>query len=231
MDSANMPMRIRATLRAPVVADQWLPLDGVLFYQQTRNDLGGQDLTTPGRSSLAEPKGGPVPGGRLPLAIVHARDWYYKCSWAQWGPHADGVEYWAKRFDNPLADLVDFRGRRGKIDTSAGEYKAYRMPLYYRAALWVEWYCVGNAEKIAPLLYMVTHLGKKSSQGWGRVARWEIEPIGEDWSIWRDGTLMRGIPRYHWPRERGVPLHVGLYGTRPSYWDRRNQMELVLPDG
>jgi CRISPR type IV-associated protein Csf3 len=226
MDYSNL--RIRAYLRSPVVADPWLPLDGVLLAQATRRDLGERAATVPGASALAAPKGEAMRGGRLPLAHVHAKDWYYKCSWAVWGPCADGQDYWSKRFDMTHASLVDFRGRRGKIDTSSGGYKAYRMPVYYRAALWVEWYCVGDAAQLAPLVYMTTHLGKKTSQGWGSVARWEIEPAGADWSIWREGKLMRGIPRYHWPREQGEP-QVGLYGIRPSYWDQRNQMELVLP--
>lgn len=229
MASSNfIPLRVRCWLRAPVVADQWLPLDGILFYQSVRDDLGAQEVTVPGASLLAEAKGGPMRGGRLPLAYVHAKDWYYRCSWAQWGPCVDGQDAWSKRFDQTHADLVDFRGRRGKINTSAGDYKAYRMPVYYRSALWVEWYCVGEPEHIRYLLSTLTHIGKKTAQGWGRVARWEIEPVEEDWSIWQGDRLMRGIPRYHWPRERGEP-QMGVYGLRPSYWDRRNQMELVLP--
>lgn len=226
MDYSNL--RIRAYLRTPVISDEWLPLDGILFYQQTRQALGHQDATIPGASQLEQPKGGPMLGGRLPIAIIHAKDWYYRCSWAQWGPHADGQDYWSKRFDNAHADLVDFHGRRGRVDTSAGEYKAYRMPVYYRSALWVEWYLVGNLPKITPILHMVTHLGKKTAQGWGRVASWEIEPCEKDCSIWREGKLMRGVPFYHLPN--GVSAkRPGNYGIRPSYWDRRNQIELELP--
>jgi len=168
-------------------------------------------------------------GGRLPLQYVHSKDWYYKCSWAVWGPCCDGQDYWSKRFDMTHATLVDFRGKRGRIDTSSSTYKAYRMPVFYRAAQWVEWYCVADINKLSPLVYMTTHLGKKNSQGWGRVIRWEIEQVAEDHSIWRDGKLMRGIPRYHWPREGGEPSIIGLYGIRPPYWDHRNQIELVLP--
>jgi CRISPR type IV-associated protein Csf3 len=227
-DYANL--RVRAYLRAPVVADQWLPLDGVLLYQQTRADRGQQVLTTPGLSSLAEPKGGPLRGGALPLKRVHGKDWYYRCSWAQWGPHADGQDYWNKRFDQGFADLIDFQGRRGRVIIEQSTYKAYHMPVYYRSALWVEWYCVGDMAAVRELLACATHLGKKASQGWGRVARWEIEPVSEDWSIWRDGKLMRGIPPGDIPKDGSpVDLRFGRYGLRPSYWDRRNQMELVLP--
>lgn len=230
MDSPEfVPLHIRATLRAPVVADQWLPVDGILLFQQCRETLGEQTITTPGISNLAQPKGEEMIGGRLPLAYVHAKDWYYRCSWAQWGPYQDGSDYWSKRFDQSHAELVDFRGRRGNIDIGAGAYKAYRMPVYYRSALWVEWYCVGDQERIADLLLTVTHIGKKTSQGWGRVSRWTVEQVDADHSIWSDGRLMRGIPRYHWPRENGEPGKIGVYGVRPSYWDQRNQMELVMP--
>jgi hypothetical protein len=229
MDSNKYePMRVRAWLRAPVVSDEWLPLDGVLLYQHTRADLGERVSTIPGASRLEQPKGGAMIGGRLPIKIVHGRDWYYRCSWAQWGPHIDGQDHWSKRFDMTRADLVDFGGKRGRIDTSSSTYKAYQMPVYYRSALWVEWYCVADVEMLALLVYMTTHLGKKTSQGWGRVLRWEIDPVDKDWSIWRDGRLMRGIPTVDMPRDY-ISTRTGLYGIRPGYWDKRNQVELALP--
>lgn len=229
MASSDMtPLRVRAWLRTPVIADQWLPLDGALLATATRRDLGSQILSLAGESLLARPHGEAMRGGKLPITTVHARDWYYRCSWAQWGPHVDGLDAWSKRFDATLAYMVDFRGRRGRVDTSAGAYKGYRMPVYYRAALWVEWYCVGSEDAVSDIAKMITHLGKKTDQGWGRVMRWDIETIQEDWSIWRDGRLMRGIPIYHWPRRMGTPV-IGIYGIRPSYWDKRNQVELVMP--
>lgn len=227
MDSYEA-LRVRACLRSGVISDRWLPLDGLLFYQAVRRDLGPQELTLPGASMLQQPKGAETIN-RLPLKYVHAKDWYYHCSWARWSHTEEGQDHWNKRFDVGFADLVDFRGRRGRVTIEKNEYKAYHMPLWYNAALWVEWYCVGDRRDIEELLSTVTHIGKKTSQGWGRVSRWEIEPIEDDWSIWQGDKLMRGIPRYHWPKER--PANTSLYGIRPSYWDRRNQVELVMPDG
>lgn len=221
------PLRIRAWLRAPVIADAWLPLDGALLYQHTRQELGAQVSSLPGASLIEQPKGEPLKGGRLPMTIVHAKDWYYRCSWAVWGAHIDGQDHWSKRFDQSYAGLVHFGGRRGKVDTSAGAYRAYHMPVYYRSALWVEWYCVGQRGELEPLIHSITHLGKKVSQGWGRVMRWEIQTIREDWSIMREGRLTRGVPIYHLPE--GCERKMGNYGIRPPYWDWRNQMELVMP--
>jgi len=227
MASNDVPMRVTAYMRSGIVSDEWFPLDGILLSQWVRDDLGVRDVTVPGASLLAEPKGEPMRGGRMPIKVTHNKDWYYHCSWAEWGPYVDGTEYWNKRFDNPLADLIEFDGRRGKIDTSAAMYKAYRMPMYYRSALWVRWYLVGDIEKIRYLLATVTHIGKKISQGWGRVAKWEVDEVAEDWSIWRDGKLMRGIPVYNLPKDVRATRRVS-YGVRPPYWDKRNHMELVV---
>lgn len=214
------PLRVRAYLRTAIVADAYLPLDGVLLYQAHRDQDGPNDYTLPGdytRQGIST----------LPLGIVHPgrRQWYYQCSWAQWSKGStDGIDHWNKRFDQSLAALVDFAGKRGKIIVSEGDMKAYHMPIYYRAALWVEWYCVGDKPAIDYLLRAATHLGKKGSQGWGRVARWEVQPVGDDYSVWYGKRLMRGVPPQDAP---GYPQ--GVYGIRPSYWNRANQMLLALP--
>ena len=49
---AYQPLRIAAHLRAGVVADRWLPLDGLLLYQACRAALGPQDVTTPGGGAV-----------------------------------------------------------------------------------------------------------------------------------------------------------------------------------
>jgi CRISPR type IV-associated protein Csf3 len=104
------------------------------------------------------------------------------------------------------------------------------MPVFYRAALWVEWWCVGDQAMIEYLLSCVTNIGKKAAQGWGRVIRWEIESCEEDFSIWRDGELMRGIPGDDAMADGGV-YDFQHYGIRPSYWKSSNQMMLAMPGG
>ena len=220
---AYQPLRITAYLRTGVVADRWLPLDGILLYQACRAALGPQDFTTPG--------GGAVPGGvAMPLQVRNAGtdEWYYACSWAQPQPWwaAEGRDHWNKRFDQGFAYLVDFQGRRGKIIVEQGTYKAYHMPLFYYAALRVEWYAVGERTAIADLLSTCTHLGKKGAQGWGRVAEWHVDPWPEDWSTWRDGQLTRGVPAFEQPHA----TNFLYYGLRPSYYRRENQMRLAVPE-
>lgn len=221
-------LRITAHLRTPVVSDAWLPLDGILFYQATRAEMGPRMVTISGSPVSPQPKGERMLGGRLPIKIVHNKDWFYRCSWAVWGPTVEGTDYWNKRFDQSLADYIDFRGKRGRIDISSSTYRAYHFPVFYRSTLWIRWYCVGVAEEIRQLLRSATHLGKKTSQGWGRVAAWEIDQIEEDWSIWKGNELMRGVPIYNLPKDRQAVKKL-FYGVRPPYWDTRNQIELEMP--
>jgi len=219
------PLRITAHLRTPVVADRWLPLDSILLYQVSRDRLGVQYATAPGGDPGAEALSMPL------LKIHHGEDdWYYACSWAQPQPWwlAEGKDHWNKRFDSKFADLVDFGNRRGKVIIEQGRYKAYHMPIFYRVALQVEWYCVGDRQEIQYLLSTVTNLGKKRSQGWGRAIRWDIEPWGHDWSVWRDGKLTRGVPVRD-VEGKGV-FDLLFYGLRPAYYRPQNQTLLAMPD-
>ncbi len=108
-----------------------------------------------------------------------------------------------------------------RLNVGSGRYRGYHMPVFYRVADRVEWYVVGDAERIRHLLRTVTHVGKKTSQGWGSVSRWAVELHAEDWSCYRDGKPMRAIPQ-----RGGI-----LYGVRPSYWIPQNQTECILPEG
>ena len=218
------PLHIRAYLRAGVVADKQMPLDGILLYQAHRDEHGPQAMTIPGDYTCQGIS-------TLPLDIVHPgrQNWYYCCSWAQWSHDIEGHDHWNKRFDSQFADLVDFSNRRGKVIIEEGRYKAYHMPIFYHAALWVEWFCMGDKAEIERLLSTVTHIGKKGAQGWGRVRRWEIESWPEDWSVWHDKRLMRGIPAEDMGQEFPIGIDVTHYGIRPSYWKASNQMLLVMP--
>lgn len=215
------PLRVRAHLRTGVVSKQSLPLDSILHYQAHREKEGARVLTFPGEYSS--------PGGvEVPLARVNGgqADWFYRCSWAQWAEDTrEARDYWNKRFDSDRADLVDFGKRGATVIIDKGEYKNYRSALYYRAARWVDWYCVGDRLGIEYLLSCCTHIGSEISQGWGRVMRWEVEAVDEDWSMWRGDELMRGIPielASHWVKR-------GYHGIRPSYWHEKNKRVLALP--
>lgn len=213
------PLKITAHLMTGVISDAFLPIDGILYYQGMRERLGEQTVTLPGQSY-----GGPG-DHHLPLKQVnsHKREWFYAASFAVWPEHArEGTDYWNKRVDVSLIDLVDWQGRKARIDVAAGRYKSYHMPVFYRVALFVDWFVVGDKTEIERLLGTVTHLGKKTAQGWGAVREWEVQRWAADWSIHGDhGQIMRAIP--------SPDLTAPMYGLRPSYWLPKHQFPCRLP--
>lgn len=224
MPERCISLRVRARLQTGAVVDAFCPLDGVVYYTLVRERLGPQDVTVPGAHRNEAKVGGLMP--QMPFAALNNHvpgGHYFACSFAQWGPHADGVEHWTKRLDIGAAmDLVDFGGRRGTVAIGSGRYKAYRMPVFYRHALHVDWYCRGRPNELRALLRFCTHLGKKASQGWGAVLDWQVEPWHEDWSVTGpDGRLMRAVPD---------PGGEHIYGIRPSYWNPRHQTRVRLPE-
>lgn len=214
--SKGQAMRISAYLRTGVVGDGYLPLDGVLHAALMAQTFGAQEVTIPG--DMAQFGG---EHGSLPLRRIAAAGWwFYACSFADWGESwVDDRGFWVKRFDHAVSDLIDFGERRPTVLTASGPYKGYNMPIYLRHGYVVRWYAVGGIERVRDLLAQVTHLGKKTAQGWGRVNRWEVEPWAHDWSTWQGERLMRAIP---------APSGI-YYGVRPPYWRAGNQTTCALP--
>jgi CRISPR type IV-associated protein Csf3 len=228
---AYEPLRVTARFRTNPICDQWLPLDGLLWYQAHRLAHGPQQATLPGgvRTNLR--------GIHMPLKIINhgTPDWYFACSWAQPQPWwiAEDTSHWNKRFDTQYADLVDFGTRRGKVIVEQGKYRAYHMPVFARVAERVHWYCIGDRGEIEALLSTMTHIGKKASQGWGRVF-WTVESWQENWSLWRNGELTRGVPKedaLELIQQHGEfkPFNIAHYGLRPSYYRPEHQRRLAVP--
>jgi len=221
----HRPLQITAELRTPVITDEWLPFDGMLYHQAMRERWGGLVLTWPGANNNGAQ---PV---RLPLKKCGVgEEWYYAASFAQprqWWV-VEGIDHWAKRFDQSLVSLLARDGKRCVLNTRSGRYKLYHMPVFYRCALRVQWYVVGSQRRIKELLCTLTNIGKKGSQGWGRVSAWHVEPCAEDWSEVRDGQLTRALPVTE-ATQRGLPFELAHYGIRPSYHASANLLPVAMP--
>lgn len=211
-------LRIRAYLRSGVISDQYLPIDGILYYQAVRKQFGNQIVTIPGASMIKE-------GANINLPIIHAGPkgdvWFYSCSFAQWPENTIEDSSFKVKSGDWLRDghyLVPGK----KINIGSGKYKNYHIKLYYRHAEYIEWYCIGDAEEIIKLLNFCTHIGKNGGDGWGEVIRWEVQEWPEDWSIRGPGNkLMRAVPA----KDSGF-----LYGIRPSYWLQKHIFPCKMPE-
>ena len=219
--SAMTPLRVRAFLQTPVISDLYLPIDSVLWYHAMRAEYGVQIVTSPGSDHEVC-----TPGVSLPIARCeeHGPLWYYAASFAQWAGSgiAMGQDHWSSRFDHSLVDLIDWRGKKARVEVSSGPLKSYRVPVYYIHALSIDWHLLALRSWVEWILPFVTHLGKKGAQGWGAVLRWDIEPWHADWSVRDDaGNLMRAIPSSDGKGQ--------FAGFRPSYWMPKNQAICECP--
>jgi len=212
------PLRIRAYLQAGVISDQFLPLDGIIYYHLVRQEMGEKIYSLPGESNIRE-------GQNITLPFKKSGPkndaWFYACSFAQWPASViEDKTFYVKRFDLQYAGYI--QDKKNRVDTSRGQYKAYHIDVYYRHALYAEWYALGLKPEIESLLRFCTHIGKKTAQGWGSVLRWEVTEWPEDWSIRGNGNRLM----------RPVPVHGDgfLYGVRPSYWNQRHVFKCKMPD-
>lgn len=208
------PIRITARLLTGQIAtsDRYLPLDSILAWawmSENRPEL--MEVSTSG----IRPEEIVVPD--LPLQRRgEGDDWYWACSFACGEVKREEVLYWHKRLDQADAEeYVDFGKRRGSIDVKSGHYKAYRMPLIAILVPTLTWYAVGDPGEVTGLLSRVTHIGKKRSQGYGRLAGWKVERWSEDLSH------LRAIPDPDGQVETGI---------RPPYWLVTNVRRSRMPD-
>lgn len=131
-------------------------------------------------------------------------------------------EYWHKRYPN---DKTEFIGRIDAADVAkpkrqpsmnanntAGRYKDYRTPLAVRTAKTLDGLCVGNLEEVSRLLQYITHVGKKGSQGFGRVVGWTVEPCEATLEQVLSG---RALPVESGLRKDGNPVYCCW---TPPYW-------------
>lgn len=191
--------------------DLALPLDSILAYSwisKYRPDL--MEASKSGIQEISHPP--------LPLAKREANgEWWWACSFAFGEPLLEQKNYWHKRFDADYAEgYVDFQGRRGKVDTGAGYFKGYRMPLTVFLVPKLTWYLEGDLRDIWKLLLLISHIGKKSAQGYGAVSEWTVEEV----ELEDDLTLARPIPDPHGDE---------IWGIRPPYWEPKNQARVRWP--
>ena len=207
------PMKVTAFMQTGKVAatDLFLPLDSILAEVWMRQHYPERMAAT---QSAIKPEDFITP--ELPFERRgEGDDWYWACSFACGKPQREEIVYWHKRFDDKEAEAyVDFGGRRGKVDTGAGFYKDYRMPLVTYLIPVLSWYAVGDITTVWEMVRAVTHIGKKRSQGYGRVARWQVEAWPEDLS-----------------HLRAVPDPAGSeMGIRPPYWLAWQWKPAKVPD-
>jgi CRISPR type IV-associated protein Csf3 len=215
------PMRIEARLRAPVVFIDPIAFDGILSTAVVKDIMGAEFYDGQGGDRT---HAGVVP---LPLGIKCDREiWFWRASYGLLGISCEpGVCRWKKRWDDDHHRIVDFKGKRERVSRKVGKYKAYDMPLIFYPVPSLVFYAVGDLRETTRLLGYVTHLGKKSSQGFGEVREWRIVEDAEAWGKY----LLRALPIIKYQRKPADSWYMRRTNFHPPYWDGTRSVDCWVP--
>lgn len=175
-----------------------LMLDGILSAANSRHHVHGEP---PARDEVPFE----IP---LPLKRWERNGTWGWCASALFpdGDTADSLVHWRKRFRQTHVELTE-----GSPNLTNGVYRDWNMPLPLMLCRSMTAFAFGEMGRVRrELKRSVRWLGKKRAHGRGRVVGIEVEECEADYSIERDGKLMRYMPREDGSR---------LVRPRPPYWN------------
>lgn len=211
-------VRVMVELASPMACvDGDIRLDALLHYCILQ-DLVEEAQRRGQRTDIPRTVWTDVP---MPLAKIQTdqgQDFrkIYCASFAEY-EGSESVNRWKKRWDDEYDEMVSFGSRKEVVDHKKEHFKSYDMPLVLRSTQELTFYARGVGDEIARLLKAyLTHVGKKGSQGYGRVRSVSVQPCAEDWSVWREGRPVRSIPVELAGEIEG--LRQMFCGFRPPYY-------------
>lgn len=219
--------KVVAHMKSPIATIEWIILDSVISAAKAKEILGEEFYS--GKNIV-----GTEEQVREMLDPILDRKYGVYCTSIGIGNNRESVTSWSKRWDDKNDDIVKFNGKgKERVDIGAGFYKNYHMPLVLKSYKTITFYVRGDLEEVKRLLEnYIFYLGKKGSQGFGQIRKWEFAEIDEDWSIWKDGKLMRPIPVVECKEEiermieQQKPVNMRRHPIVPPYW--RKETELCL---
>lgn len=153
----------------------------------------------------------------------------YMASLGFYRQYGQSTEYWHKRQDMTTGFAANHLLGAGIVSNTMGPYKAYRMPQIIRLVSEIEFYAMGNAEKVEELLKYIVAIGKKPSAGWGLVREWEVQPWPEDWSTKGPYGIMRPMPVDQYQPSPGESYVIRDCAIKPPAWKFKNQTTCYVP--
>lgn len=217
------PLLITAYTPAGIArSDHWSPsLDGLLAYWLLREQLGEEEFALGMTGQRA-----PVIPDNLPLEMVtHGDHWWWACSSPLVKHHGEFLHFYHRRFDAMAAERFLATGKSGRVATSSGRFKAYRLVNRVIVTPWVRWHAIGDAVEIRRLLRLCSSIGAGSTRGQGMVSRWEITGEGADERLAR---FARPLP-VEYAIEHGIGGPLLEWGIRPPGRLQENRCLCIMP--
>lgn len=228
------PVQITAYLsNGIVVNDDWSPqLEGVVIY----HILEEKGLLSPNPTKEQVRETDEILSQCCPLLRDKEHGFYY-CSSPVYQYVNESQSRYRKRWSPGEEGRINWGKRKAKFSTSEGAEKAYDLPLSIRLTSRIDWYGVGDLEDLQRILNKVKGLGKKRSQGYGQVYQWEVKETEQDWSISREGTLMKPLPgeiiansKKFTEKIEDLKYNLLRWGWRPPSWLNENKEMCLMPN-
>lgn len=127
------------------------------------------------------------------------------------GETAETTTFWRKRLRQNRIEVAS-----GSPNLTNGVYRDWNMPLPLLLVHRLVGWCVLDTQHMETAAFRrelrrsVRWLGKKRAHGHGRVTGIDVDHVEDDFSLSRDGRLMRWLPDIH---------GVRLVRPRPPYWN------------
>lgn len=223
--------KVVAHMRTPIVTIEPIILDSIILAAKAKEILGEEFYS--GKNVV-----GTEEEVRSMLDPILDRKHNVYCTGIGIGEHRESVTSWTKRWDEKNDDIVKFNGKgKERVDIGSGFYKNYHMPVVTKSYKTITFCVRGNMEEVKRLLEnYIFYLGKKGSQGFGQVKKWEFEEIEADWSIYRDGKLMRPVPakeckeKIEEMMQKEIPVNARQHPILPPYWRKETEL-CLMPEG
>lgn len=207
-------------------ASPWtISLDGLLASCLWRRN--------PSPDPLADPS---PPDLDLPLArcFRNGRWWHWAatCGWPNNAPDEPEIHWWHSELDHRHAEQVAAELPQ-RISAQKGRWKTWHMPLPVTICSSLSWHAWGDADLIGDLLADVVSIGKKRSQGEGRVTSWSIEPANvtlyEAGHLSPTGALARPCPPECLIDPTTPHGGLGYAAIRPPHMHHSRRTDAYLP--
>lgn len=117
----------------------------------------------------------------------------------------EALRYWRKRAKEKHFELL-----KSSICTTNGICRDYNVPMPVIKANELVCWCVGDKKSIRKELKRLRYIGKKRSQGVGRISAIDVQPVEYDYSWTKDGLATRWLPD---------PDGVRRVRVKPPYWN------------
>lgn len=224
------PLKITASVaNAFAVYDNWSPsLDSLLEWLIL--DRLNLTQSNPTNEQIAASR--PIVDQNMPLLKGEiSGEWYWSVSSPCYILQSEYTDKYRKRWDSHDKSL-NWGKRKAKFTTSEGPEKSYDLPLFCRVTDSISWYGVGDKDNVSELLANCTRIGKKRSQGNGEISQWIVEPIKEDWHLWRNKELMRPMPfrlLFTHPNMLASEYYQLDWGWRHPAWHTANKELCFMP--